>query len=634
MLHPDFRFTNYLLSWGWNATNAGGNKICWLTWNQQLLDARERGLKLVSIDPRIRGSGTQVDRWLPIKPGTDLAFALALCNLVIRQDTIDRDYLTKHSNSPYLVQGDGHYVRRDDVEQVWDTIPSSLMPRDAEGIEPALEGAFTVDGIAVRTAFQVFKEHASQYTPRWAAGMCGLTADGIREVARELDDNAMIGSTIMVDGVEVPYRPVGIVAYHVAQQEMGFQALRTMCMLMMMLGSMGAAGGQQIDFSWKVHKNYEGLDKIEIDETPNIHLNKCKFWPINSNNSSVVAKVMQDPGKYDVDFVPDTAIIHMVNPLASFASAPDIVKAYKMLKFVAVIDPWLSKTADMFADIVLPAATIEKYEGPLSATDAYIDATALRIPPIDPMFESRGEIDIYLDLCERAGMLTGEGGYLDEINKALKLDDDFALPLNAKPTVRGIFDRWAKSDGTEEGIEFYEREGIKIKGPFAPTKRYGYVSDLPFGGAVHRLYGESLQVLQEKMIDLGVPEMYWQDYTALPTWRNPTMNGSPAEYDLNLIGFKLIEFKQGRVSMIPLLAELAPEQRLDINSKTARAKGIEDGDRIKVESHNAVTNETRVIETKAHFRKRSDPTLSACLTTTARWPDIHGPRAKPRTRTN
>jgi len=106
------------------------------------------------------------------------------------------------------------------------------------------------------------------------------------------------------------------------------------------------------------------------------------------------------------------------------------------------------------------------------------------------------------------------------------------------------------------------------------------------------------------------------------------------EYDLNLIGFKLIEFKQGRASMIPLLAELAPEQRLDINSKTARAKGIEDGDRINVESHNAVTNETRVIETKAHFRKRSDPTLSACLTTTARWPDIHGPRAKARTRTN
>ncbi|MCS7173499.1 MAG: molybdopterin-dependent oxidoreductase [Armatimonadetes bacterium] len=57
VLHPDFRHTRYVLAWGWNLTNAGGNQLCWITWPQQLLQARERGCKVVLIDPRRRGEG-------------------------------------------------------------------------------------------------------------------------------------------------------------------------------------------------------------------------------------------------------------------------------------------------------------------------------------------------------------------------------------------------------------------------------------------------------------------------------------------------------------------------------------------------------------------------------------------------
>ncbi|MEE8370267.1 MAG: molybdopterin-dependent oxidoreductase, partial [Dehalococcoidia bacterium] len=46
VLHPDFRHTRYLLSFGWDAMNGGGNKFCQITWHQQLIKARERGLKM------------------------------------------------------------------------------------------------------------------------------------------------------------------------------------------------------------------------------------------------------------------------------------------------------------------------------------------------------------------------------------------------------------------------------------------------------------------------------------------------------------------------------------------------------------------------------------------------------------
>jgi hypothetical protein len=56
----------------------------------------------------------------------------------------------------------------------------------------------------------------------------------------------------------------------------------------------------------------------------------------------------------------------------------------------------------------------------------------VRVPPIEPLFDSRGEIEIYLDLCEKAGILYGEGGYLDHLNKALNLKDPYTLDLTKK----------------------------------------------------------------------------------------------------------------------------------------------------------------------------------------------------------
>lgn len=606
-LHPDFRHTKYLLSWGWNLTGAGGNKLCWLTWPRQFLEAREKGMKVVAINPFLKGTGPHADEWLPIKPGTDLAFALALCNALIGQDAIDRDYLKRHTNAPFLVKEDGYFLRVEGKEQVWDEATGSARPYDAKDVKPALVGEFTVGGAKVKPAFQVFKEHVARYTPEWASGICGIPAKKIEQVAHELEKNAMIGSTITLDGVTLPYRPVSIMAYHMAQQEHGFQAIRAMIMVMMLLGAIEAVGGQRFDWTWKVHGNYEKLDKIKIKDPPyNIYLADSKFFPINSNNSSVVAKVMLNPGKYGVDYTPEVLILHMANPIVSFLSQPDLMEAYKKFKFVAVIDPWLSETADYFADVILPAATIEKYEGPMGVSEQYKEATSLRLPPMEPLFQSKGDIEIYLDLCEKAGILYGKGGYLDVLNNALKLKEPYALDLNAKPKVREIFDRWAKSAGYEGGITYFEKKGVKVA-PVSTKKIYGYAQDPPFGGIRHRLYGESLLRYKEEMRKKKADEVYWRDYTPLPTWRTPTMDGSPAAYDLYLISFKKIEFKQSRSTFIPLLNELAHEQYLEINPRTANTKGIKDGDEVWVESHNALTGETRKVKVKARYRQGIRP---------------------------
>ncbi len=131
-------------------------------------------------------------------------------------------------------------------------------------------------------------------------------------------------------------------------------------------------------------------------------------------------------------------ILHMANPVVSFTDLPILKAAYAKIDFIAVIAPWLSETADLFADIVIPAATIEKYEGPISAKAAYYDAKTLRLPPIDPLFQSKGDIDIYIDICESAWFLTGSSGFISQLNTQLALGS-YALDVNTKPTVRDIF---------------------------------------------------------------------------------------------------------------------------------------------------------------------------------------------------
>ena len=117
-MHPDVRYCNYLISWGWGLTSSGGNKTCWLTWPQQFLDARDRGMKHITIDPWRRGVGPHTDEWLPIKPVTELAFWLAIINILMTKGFIDQEYLTKHTNAPSLVKADGYYFKVDDKEQV------------------------------------------------------------------------------------------------------------------------------------------------------------------------------------------------------------------------------------------------------------------------------------------------------------------------------------------------------------------------------------------------------------------------------------------------------------------------------------------------------------------------------------
>jgi len=60
-------------------------------------EAKRRGARLVSIDPWRNQTAAKCHQWIPVMPGTDAAFALAVMNVIVSEDRHDEDYVARHT---------------------------------------------------------------------------------------------------------------------------------------------------------------------------------------------------------------------------------------------------------------------------------------------------------------------------------------------------------------------------------------------------------------------------------------------------------------------------------------------------------------------------------------------------------
>jgi anaerobic selenocysteine-containing dehydrogenase len=83
--------SDLVLLWGTNTLTA--NPHLW----PFILKARERGARIICIDPIQTRTALQCDEWIPIRPGTDAALALGIMHVVFANGLEDRDYLERHT---------------------------------------------------------------------------------------------------------------------------------------------------------------------------------------------------------------------------------------------------------------------------------------------------------------------------------------------------------------------------------------------------------------------------------------------------------------------------------------------------------------------------------------------------------
>ena len=89
----DIANSEYIFAWGKNPTTDDGPQMM----IKNIKAAKERGAKLVVIDPRETGIGELADLWIPVIPGSDGALALAMLKLIIDSERYDREFVRDYT---------------------------------------------------------------------------------------------------------------------------------------------------------------------------------------------------------------------------------------------------------------------------------------------------------------------------------------------------------------------------------------------------------------------------------------------------------------------------------------------------------------------------------------------------------
>ena len=76
-----------------------------------IMRAKERGAKLIVVDPRFTQTATKADLYAPLRSGTDIAFLGGMIKYIIENDKYFKDYVVHYTNLSYIV-GVGNQNRR------------------------------------------------------------------------------------------------------------------------------------------------------------------------------------------------------------------------------------------------------------------------------------------------------------------------------------------------------------------------------------------------------------------------------------------------------------------------------------------------------------------------------------------
>lgn len=427
---------------------------------------KRSGGKFISINPIRTGYSAIADEWVPIKPGTDGALLLALIHEIIGQGLYDREFLVRYTNAGQLVnqnsQSDdfGLFVEDEQTEVInpmypqnklwWDRHTNLPVATHKEGADPFLLGKFVLpEGLDVVPAFQLLQDRVKQYTPEWAAGLTGISAECIRRLAKEM------GITARDQKIELPIpwtdcwgrehetvtgNPVAFHAMRgLAAHSNGFQTIRALAILMSLLGTIDRPGGfrHKSPFPRAIPPSAKPPNSPAAVQ-PNTPLAGMPLgWPADPNDLFVEADgkaVRIDKGfswEYPLSvhgmmhnvitnawrgdpYPIDTLLIFMAN--MAWNSTMNTAEVRKMLNdkdesgaykipFLVVCDAFESETT-AFADLVLPDTTyLERHDvmsmldRPISEFDGPMDS--VRIPVVPPKGECKPFQEVLIELGGR-----------------------------------------------------------------------------------------------------------------------------------------------------------------------------------------------------------------------------------------
>ena len=353
----------------WGSNSIASNLHFW-TFAQA---AKRHGAKLVCIDPRKTETADKCHQHIALLPGTDGALALGLMHELIGHDWLDHDYIAQHTEG-------------------W----------------PAL------------------RERALQWPPERVAQVCGITADEVRELARDY------GQT----------KPAAIrLNYGMQRVRGGGNAARLIAILPCLVGAWRhRAGGVLLSSSgW-----FKGVRNDAALQRPDL---LAGWRPRTVNMSTIGDDLLRDTSPA---FGPkiEALLVYNSNPVAVAPESPKVARGFAREDlFTVVLEHFMTDTAD-HADYVLPATTqLEHLDVHTSYGHTWV---VFNEPAVAPLGEAKANTQIFRELATRMGFVEPCFADSDEtlaraaFNETLDFDalrsqGWFKLPLPDAPFANGAF---------------------------------------------------------------------------------------------------------------------------------------------------------------------------------------------------
>ena len=367
-----------------------------------VMDAREKGARVVVIDPRFTATAAKADQYIGVRPGSDGALALGMMHVIFQRGLQDEDFIRRHTVGPFLVRTDnGAFLREKDFKPgglggyvVWDNITNSASVCDITGARPALTGTYQVNGIECKPAFQLLAELVEAYPPERASQLTGVKAGLIISLAERI----------------AAARPVSIMVH------LGFTRTFHGDLSMRAVGTLAAVTGNVRLSSSGGHRS------LVLNWAPFLHadLSKPTF-------SRIGILQLYDAIISGKPFPVKAAWFAFINFLNQCVDSNKIAReVFPNLEFIVVADLFMTPTA-RYADILLPACSYLEFSDLVTGPGPYLQ---LQQKVIEPLYESRSDVAIATELARRLGL----GDYFD------KGEEGFIdlLLASGHPSVEGI----------------------------------------------------------------------------------------------------------------------------------------------------------------------------------------------------